>query len=99
MEDRFNLQKDKLRKHELEIAVIWECEWKTFVERAEAKELRSAGAKLYRRLLEKDIMARPKSRLIPREALRGGRVDAINLFWSKPYDPKHTLEYLDYNSL
>ena len=97
LQDRFLLQKSKLVTRGLEIVVVWECEWKIFLEEVNVRD--STDTSLFRSLLEKDILTRPKERLIPREALRGGRVDAINLFWSKSCNPSHRLEYLDYNSL
>ena len=39
----------------------------------------------------------PKSRLIPREALRGGRTETYSVYFNCEQQPDRVLEYIDFN--
>ena len=97
--DRFMRQCETLKKeHGIEhILVMWECEW---------KRLRDGGDDVngpitldIQNFLAGELAKRPTERLIPRTALRGGRVDTFLFSWSKKSAPDHRLVYIDYNSL
>ena len=90
LNDRFKKQCDDLLKDfEIsEILVMWECQWNKFVRTRLAN-----GNGLHQ------IQKRPEERLIPRTALRGGRVDTFQFSWSKDKAKNESLYYIDYNSL
>ena len=87
---KFQRQKEELIHLGLEVDVMWECEW---------DKLYRSGNSLLRRLKEQHFFARPNDRLIPRTALRGGRVDAFSFYWSQQFKKDENFFYCDYNSL
>ena len=86
LQTRFNAQLESLRVNfgVRNIIVMWECQW---------KEMLQSGKIAIPKLL------RPRERLIPRVALRGGRVDTFAFFWSQTMNPDQSLYYVDFNSL
>jgi hypothetical protein len=53
-------------------------------------------AKLVREFMAIHYEKRPKERLAPRVALRGGKVEAFQLGWTAKDNPDETLHYYDY---
>ena len=98
LNDYFLDQKDRLMQRGVQVDVMWECQWRRIIDNKN-HATSTTTSKIIERLLHDGMYDRPKSRLIPRTALRGGRVDAFNLFWSADGQSSHIMEYLDYNSL
>jgi G:T-mismatch repair DNA endonuclease (very short patch repair protein) len=81
--------------------VMWTCKW-TQLKTAELETLSPADqleAKLVREFMSHHYEKRPKERLAPRTALRGGKVEAFALGWSADENPDEELLYYDYCSL
>ena len=77
------------------VVVMWECKWRALVKEKDDSLDHLSPA----RFVAAIYSARPKERLVPRVALRGGRVDAFALHWCAPENPDESLSYVDFNSL
>ena len=87
---RFAAQRQLMESLGLEVDVMWECEW---------RQIFNSDNRLVQTLKQQHFFQRPNCRLIPREALRGGRVDTYSFFWSSQLHQDEKIVYVDYNSL
>lgn len=84
---RFLLEK----KYGIVVKTMWECEWMALKKRED--NIRKMLCEWY------ILHGRPQSRLVIRQALRGGRVETFSLLFNKKDFPKRRLIYIDQNSL
>ena len=81
--------------------VIWECEWdrlKNYPLEDVPQHL-VAQAKKVRLFMTEVYKDRPLSRLAPREAMRGGKVEAFGFGWEAKNNPNERMLAIDYISL
>lgn len=80
MEKRFQIQSGKLINQYgfTKIVVMWECQFNKLKEGGddESSKIREESLKI-KNFLAAKFTSRPKERLIPRECLRGGKVEVI----------------------
>lgn len=78
---------------------IFQCDWARLSKGQHLNENEKALSEDIQLILKTHYKARPKERLAPREALRGGRVECYDVRFDQTDEPHYRLIHIDYNSL